>query len=59
MVWAFFSEYQFATIANVQSGRPYNIVVGGDVNNDGNSSTDRPPYVGRNTLNGPNFAAAR
>jgi len=57
LVRAAFSGYQFATIANIQSGRPYNITVGGDVNNDGNSSTDRPPYVGRNTLNGPNFAA--
>jgi outer membrane receptor protein involved in Fe transport len=54
---AAFSGYQFSTIASVQSGRPYTIGVGGDVNNDGNSSTDRPPYVGRNTLGGPNFAA--
>ena len=54
---AVFSGYQFSTIASLQSGRPYTIGVGGDVNNDGNSSTDRPPYVGRNTLGGPNFAA--
>lgn len=54
---AVFSGYQFSTIASLQSGRPYTIGVGGDVNNDGNSSTDRPPYVGRNTLGRPNFAA--
>ena len=47
--------YQLSTISTVQSGRPYNILVGGDVNNDGNTRTDRPPYVGRNTIYGPNF----
>jgi outer membrane receptor protein involved in Fe transport len=57
LVRAALSGYQFSTIASVQSGRPYTIGVGGDVNNDGNSSTDRPPQAGRNTLNGPNFAA--
>jgi hypothetical protein len=48
--------YQFALITTVQSGTPYNVTVGGDVNNDANTRTDRPPYVGRNTINGPNFA---
>jgi len=47
--------YQLSTIANVQSGRPYTITAGGDPNNDLNTGTDRPPYVGRNTLQGPNF----
>jgi len=48
--------YQFSLITQVQSGRPYTASVGADVNNDGNTRTDRPPYVGRNTINGPNFA---
>ncbi len=47
--------YEFSTIATLQSGRPYTITVGGDVNNDGNTRTDRPPGVGRNTIEGPNF----
>jgi hypothetical protein len=52
------SGYQFSVIANVQSGRPLTASVGGDPNNDTNTSTDRPPYVGRNTYTGPNFATA-
>jgi hypothetical protein len=47
--------YQFSTIANVQSGRPLTITVGSDPNNDLNTSTDRPPYVGRNTYEGPSY----
>src|SRR6185295_6089970 len=54
---ALFSGYQLSTIANVQSGRPYTVTVGGDPNGDGNTRTDRPPGLGRNTLNGPAFAA--
>ena len=47
--------YQLSTISTLQSGRPYSIFVGADVNNDGNTRTDRPPAVGRNTIYGPNF----
>jgi hypothetical protein len=50
------SGYQLSLITQVQSGRPYTAVVSADVNNDGNTRTDRPPAVGRNTINGPNFA---
>ncbi|HLH00785.1 MAG TPA: carboxypeptidase regulatory-like domain-containing protein [Bryobacteraceae bacterium] len=52
---AILEGYQLSSISTVQSGRPFSILVGGDVNNDGNTRTDRPPYVGRNTLIGPNF----
>jgi outer membrane receptor protein involved in Fe transport len=52
---ALLSGYEFSTIAQLQSGRPYSINVGGDPNNDGNTRTDRPPYVGRNTIDGPGF----
>jgi hypothetical protein len=54
---ALLSGYQLSTIANAQSGRPYDVTVGGDPNGDGNTRTDRPPGLGRNTLNGPAFAA--
>jgi hypothetical protein len=54
---ALLSGYQFSTIANAQSGRPYDVTVGGDPNGDGNTRTDRPPGLARNTLNGPAFAA--
>ncbi len=52
---AILGGYQLSTIATLQSGRPYNITAGGDVNGDGTARTDRPPYVGRNTLDGPSF----
>ena len=50
--------YQFSMIANVQSGRPLTATVGGDPNGDTNTSTDRPPYVGRDTYTGPNLLTA-
>ncbi len=52
---ALLSGYEFSTIAQLQSGRPFSANVGGDPNNDGNTRTDRPPYVGRNTIDGPGF----
>ena len=53
---ALFSGYQLSTITQVQSGRPFVAGVNNDPNNDGNTATDRPPFVGRNTITGPNFA---
>jgi outer membrane receptor protein involved in Fe transport len=50
--------YQLSLIGNVQSGRPLTATVGGDPNGDTNTATDRPPYVGRDTYTGPNFATA-
>jgi hypothetical protein len=48
--------YQFSMISTLQSGRPLTVGVGsGDPNNDANSSSDRPPGVGRNTLDAPGF----
>ncbi len=52
---ALLGGYELSTITQLQSGRPYSINVGGDPNNDGNTRTDRPPYVGRNTIDGPGF----
>ncbi len=54
------SGWQISTIAQIQSGRHFNQVVnttggGIDMNNDGNSATDRVPGIGRNTINGPNL----
>ena len=49
--------WQLSTIANLQTGRPYNSTIGGnsDINNDGNTRSDRTPGEGRNALRGPNF----
>jgi hypothetical protein len=52
------SGFQFAIISNVQSGRALTATVGGDPNGDLNTATDRPPYVGRNTIIGPNYMTA-
>jgi hypothetical protein len=37
------------------SARPFNLLVGSDLNQDFHSTTDRPPFAGRNTGRGPNF----
>lgn len=55
---AAFNGWQISTIANLQSGRPYNSTIGGtapDLNGDGNLRNDRTPGEGRNALRGPNL----
>ncbi len=37
------------------SGRPFNLLVGSDINGDRHPSTDRPPAAGRNIGQGPDF----
>lgn len=46
---AFFKDFVFAPIFTFGSGRPFNLLTGGDTNNDGRSLTDRPFNLGRNT----------
>ncbi len=41
----FFSDWTVAPIVEVSSGRPFNILVGADVNFDGGALTDRPSIV--------------
>ena len=40
----------------IGSGRPVDATITGDANQDGNSSNDRLPGVGRNSLVGPGYA---
>jgi len=42
--------WQFSEILTAQSGQPYSGLVSFDLNNDGNSSNDRTPRLGRNTF---------
>ncbi len=42
--------WEFSGIFTAQSGQPYTGLVAGDLNNDGNSRTDRFPGLGRNTF---------
>jgi hypothetical protein len=44
-------------IVTLESGRHYNIFVGSDANMDGNPNTDRPSSIGRNSYEGPGYAA--
>ncbi len=55
----FLRGYQVSLITTAQSGRYYSSSIGGnsDVNNDGNTRTDRVPFEGRNIYQAPNFAA--
>jgi hypothetical protein len=47
--------FTLGTIVRLESGSPYNLTTGRDLNRDG-SATDRPAGVGRNTLQGPGAA---
>jgi hypothetical protein len=48
--------WQISTIVTAQSGLWYNATSNADLNNDGNSYTDRSPGYGRNTIQGPGLA---
>lgn len=49
--------YQFSIIGSAQSGRRFSARTNADLNNDGNRASDRSPGYGRNTIEGPGFAA--
>jgi outer membrane receptor protein involved in Fe transport len=49
--------WELSGIATAQSGRPYSGLVNFDLNNDGNSATDRTPGLGRNTFYTPATAS--
>ncbi len=47
--------FEFSPIVRYNSGHPFNLLAGTDVNGDNNGATDRPPGAGRNTGLGPNY----
>ncbi|MEW6730847.1 MAG: TonB-dependent receptor [Acidobacteriota bacterium] len=50
-------DFQLSTIVTLESGRPYNLLAGIDLNRDGDSPAgDRPLGIGRNTGITPGFA---
>jgi outer membrane receptor protein involved in Fe transport len=57
VVRAALTGWSFAAIFTAEDGRPYSARVGSDINNDGNSATDRVPAVGRNTFTSPGFVS--
>jgi hypothetical protein len=50
-----FSNISISPIIRANSGRPFNLLVGSDINGDRHSTSDRPPFAGRNTGTGPNL----
>jgi hypothetical protein len=50
-----FGGFQFAPIIRYNSGHPFNILAGSDINGDRHSTNDRPLGVGRNAGTGPDY----
>jgi hypothetical protein len=50
------SGFTLTPIFRANSGRPFNLLVGRDINGDRSTNGDRPPFAGRNTGKGPGFA---
>ena len=50
------SGFELAPIVRYNSGHPFNLLAGSDVNGDRHSTNDRPIGAGRNTGLGPNYA---
>jgi carboxypeptidase family protein/TonB-dependent receptor-like protein len=50
-------EFKISSLVSVESGRPFNVSTGFDANGDGNPLSDRPGFLGRNTLIGPSYAS--
>ncbi len=51
----FFGGFLFTPIFRYNSPRPFNILAGGELNNDRHNTTDRPYFAGRNLGQGPDF----
>lgn len=52
----FFSNFQLSPIVRYNSGHPFNLLAGADVNGDRHSTNDRPVGAARNTGQGPDYA---
>ncbi len=57
MLSGLFDDWKFAGVLAVGSGRPVNVTVAGDPNQDGNGENDRLPGVSRNSFLGPDYAS--
>src|SRR5258708_29532292 len=54
----FFANFQFSPVLRYNSGHPFNLLAGSDVNGDRHSTTDRPIGAGHNTGRGPAFTSS-
>lgn len=50
-----FDSWKYAGVVTAGSGRPVNVMVSGDANQDGNSQNDRLPGARRNSFLGPDY----
>jgi outer membrane receptor protein involved in Fe transport len=48
---------RISSLVTLESGRPFTIYAGSDVNLDGNPNSDRPGLIGRNSYEGPGYAS--
>lgn len=51
------SGFQLAPIVSYNSGHPFNLLAGADINGDNHFTNDRPPGAPRNSGLGPNYAS--
>jgi hypothetical protein len=51
-----FNDWKLAGVYTYGSGRPENVMVSGDPNQDGNGENDRLPGAARNSFLGPDYA---
>ncbi|MGD0600400.1 MAG: carboxypeptidase regulatory-like domain-containing protein [Terriglobales bacterium] len=51
------SGFELSPIVSYNSGHPFNLLAGSDINGDGHFTNDRPPGAPRNSGLGPNYAA--
>ena len=49
------SGFELSPIVSYNSGHPFNLLAGADINGDGHFTNDRPPGAGRNTGLGPDY----
>jgi hypothetical protein len=47
--------FQLSPIFNYNSGHPFNLLAGADINGDGHFTNDRPPGASRNSGHGPDY----
>ncbi len=52
---AVFGDFSLTPIFRANSGRPFNLLAGAELNNDRHNTTDRPFFAARNTGKGPSF----
>jgi len=52
-----FDDWKLAGVYTLGSGRPVNVMVSGDPNQDGNDMNDRLPGASRNSFLGPDYAS--